>query len=79
MAPTEETIKKWKQEFFWLLFTKAQKLVCAVCTSQKEIIQSTRNFNDSMIHLLLAAQIIDYQACERVIKELSERRNTTKR
>ena len=38
MAHTEETIKKWKQEFFWLLFTTAQKLICAVCTSQKEII-----------------------------------------
>ena len=49
MAPTEETTKKWKQEFSWLLFTKAQKLICAVCTSQKEIIQSTRNFNDTVI------------------------------
>ena len=49
MASTEETIKKWKQEFSWLLFTKAQKLVCAVCTSQKEIIQRTRNFNDTFI------------------------------
>ena len=49
MALTEETVKKWKQEFSWLLFTKAQKLVCAKCTSQKEIIQSTRNFNDTFM------------------------------
>ena len=49
MAPTEESIKKWKQEFSWLPFTKAQKLVCAVCTSQKEIIQFTKNFNDTFI------------------------------
>ena len=49
MAATEETIKKWKQEFSWLLFAKAQKLVCTVCTSQKEIIQSTRNFNDRFV------------------------------
>ena len=35
MAPTEETIKYWKQEFCWL---KAQKVVSAVCTSQREII-----------------------------------------
>ena len=41
MAHTEETIKKWKQEFFWLLFTTAQKLICAVGTSQKEIINET--------------------------------------
>ena len=47
MAPTEETIKKWKQEFSWLQFNKAQKLVCKVYLSQKEIIQSTRNFNDT--------------------------------
>ena len=41
MAHTKETIKKWKQEFFWLLFTTAQKLICAVGTSQKEIINET--------------------------------------
>ena len=40
----KKTIKKWKQEISWLLFTKAQKLVCVVCTSQKEIIQSSRNY-----------------------------------
>ena len=49
MAPTGKTIKKWKQEFFWLLLTKAQKSVCTVSTSQIEIIQSTRNFNDIFI------------------------------
>ena len=58
MAHTEETIKKWKQEFSWLLFLKSQKIVCAVYISQKEIsLQET-----SMIHLLLTAQSINYQA-----------------
>ena len=47
MAPTEETFRKWKQEFSWLLFTKAQKLVCALCISQKESIHSTNNFSDT--------------------------------
>ena len=49
MAGTEEMIKKLRQDFPWLLFTKAQNLVCAVFTSQKEIIQSTRNFNGTFI------------------------------
>lgn len=49
MAGTEEIIKKLKQDFPWLLFTKAQNLVCAVFTSQKEIIQSARNFNETFI------------------------------
>jgi len=48
-APTEVTIRKWKQEFPWLVFTKAQKLVCEVCTAQKQIIQSIRNFSDTFI------------------------------
>lgn len=49
MAGTEEIIKKLKQDFPWLLSTKAQNLVCAVFTSQKEIIQSARNFNETFI------------------------------
>ena len=49
MAPTKESIKKLKQEFPSFLFNKTQKLVCALYNSQKEIIQSARNFNDTFI------------------------------
>ena len=41
--------KYLEQNFSWLLLTKAQKLLCAVFISQKEIIQSTRNLNDTLI------------------------------
>ena len=44
----------WKNNFgfgrsIFGLFTKVQKLVCAVWTSHKEIIQYIRNFNDTFI------------------------------
>ena len=55
MAHTEETIKKWKQEFSWLLFITAQKLVSACAPLKKKSL---------MIYLLLEAQIINYQACK---------------
>ena len=48
LSLTEKTIKKWKQKSPWLLFTKTQKLVCAVCTSQKELFSL---LEISMIHL----------------------------
>ena len=79
MAHTEETIKKWKQEFSWLLFLKSQKIVCAVYISQKEIIHSTRNFNDTFIVDSTKYQLSStWSISQRVINKLSKKRITIK-
>ena len=48
-AASKKSIHKWKEQFQWLNFTKDEKMVCTVCTSQEEKIRLMPNASISFI------------------------------
>ena len=47
--PSEKRIDKWKKLNFWLQFLDEGKMVCSICSSQKDRICSMPNFNSNFI------------------------------
>ena len=47
--PPEKRIDKWKTLYTWLQFPDEEKMVCKICSSQKDRICSMPNFNFNFI------------------------------
>ena len=47
--PSEKRIDKWKTLYSWLKFSDEGKMVCTICSSQKDRICSMPNFNSNFI------------------------------
>ena len=46
---SEKRIDKWKTLYFWLQFLDKRKLVCTICSSQKDRVFSVPNFSSNFI------------------------------
>ena len=47
--PSEKRIDKWKTLYFWLQFLDKRKLVCTICSSQKDRVSSVPNFSSNFV------------------------------